>query len=255
MTDSQNQRITSEYGIRRFLQIISFNRIIMKLIKSILKSIWFFIRKCLLHIRMLLSEFYVQIFILVSLGVLCCFINKFICGAKIDVLKLLGSLLTIMVGLFVYKAQKRVLNWDIRNRLICEFDEIYRHLQRNSEVLDAIKNITSAKKVSVMHIEKLKIVINQTFTDEELLKNMSKKYTRIVFPLSVKMRNYNISVDCLEEALKGNNKKSFGYYLDEMIEITASLQKWIHDESKENLVYKVKCKPESRRKLIYDGRW
>ena len=222
---------------------------------KLIKCIWFFIRRCVLLVRMLLSEFYVQLFILASLILSCCFINSFIDEAKIDVLKLLGSVLNIMVGLFVYKAQKRVLNWDIRNRLICEFDEIYRHLQRNSEVLDAIKNITFAKKVSVMHIEKLKIVINQTFTDEELLKNMSKRYTRIVFPLSVKMRNYNISVDCLEEALKGNNKKSFGYYLDEMIEITASLQKWIHDESEEILVYKVKCKPESQRRLIYDGRW
>lgn len=222
---------------------------------KLLKKIYFGIRTCWLWIKMLWSEFYVQIFILFIMLLLYILINRFICVRQDDLLKLLGSVLTIMVGLFVYKAQKRVLNWDIRNRLICEFDEIYRHLQRNSEVLDAIKNITSAKKVSVMHIEKLKIVINQTFTDEELLKNMSKKYTRIVFPLSVKMRNYNISVDCLEEALKGNNKKSFGYYLDEMIEITASLQKWIHDESKENLVYKVKCKPESRRKLIYDGRW
>lgn len=243
---------------------------------KIIMSIWFFVRRCWIWIKMLWSEFYVQAFVLGALVLVYYFIakdidvspeqvgtvqeclndiQKFFNNTQTDFLTLFGSILTIMVGLFVYKAQKRVLNWDIRNRLICEFDEIYRHLQRNSEVLDAIKNITFAKKVSVMHIEKLKIVINQTFTDEELLKNMSKRYTRIVFPLSVKMRNYNISVDCLEEALKGNNKKSFGYYLDEMIKITASLQKWIHDESEEILVYKVKCKPESQRRLIYDGRW
>ena len=224
----------------------------MKLVESVnshMRSSW-------LWIKMLWGEFNVQIFILGIIMLFSLFIDKCVSTAQVDYLELLGSVLAIMVGLFVYKAQKRVLNWDIRNRLICEFDEIYRHLQRNLEVLSAINDaINTEQKVSVMHIEKLKIVINQTFTDEELLKNMSKRYTRIVFPLSVKMRNYNISVDCLEEALKGNNKKSFGYYLDEMIEITESLQKWIHDESEEILVYKVKCKPESQRRLIYDGRW
>lgn len=224
----------------------------MKLVESVnshMRSSW-------LWIKMLWGEFNVQIFILGIIMLFSLFIDKCVSTAQVDYLELLGSVLAIMVGLFVYKAQKRVLNWDIRNRLICEFDEIYRHLQRNLEVLSAINDaINTEQKVSVMHIEKLKIVINQTFTDEELLKNMSKRYTRIVFPLSVKMRNYNISVDCLEEALKGNNKKSFGYYLDEMIEITESLQKWIHDESEEILVYKVKCKSESQRRLIYDGRW
>lgn len=205
---------------------------------------------------MLWSEFYVQIFILFIMLLLYILINRFICVRQDDLLKLLGSVLTIMVGLFVYKAQKRVLNWDIRNRLICEFDEIYRHLQRNLEVLDAMnKSLIGDQKVSVMHIEKLRIVINQTFTDEELLKNMNKKYTFMVFPLNVRMRNYNITVNCLKEALEKNKKDLFKSYLNEIIKITEKLQESILKDSDEKLVYKIVCEPRPPRVLVFDGNW
>ena len=223
---------------------------------KLLKKIYFGIRTCWLWIKMLWSEFYVQIFILFIMLLLYILINRFICVRQDDLLKLLGSVLTIMVGLFVYKAQKRVLNWDIRNRLICEFDEIYRHLQRNLEVLDAMnKSLIGDQKVSVMHIEKLRIVINQTFTDEELLKNMNKKYTFMVFPLNVRMRNYNITVNCLKEALEKNKKDLFKSYLNEIIIITEKLQESILKDSDEKLVYKIVCEPRPPRVLVFDGNW
>ena len=223
---------------------------------KLLKKIYFGIRTCWLWIKMLWSEFYVQIFILFIMLLLYILINRFICVRQDDLLKLLGSVLTIMVGLFVYKAQKRVLNWDIRNRLICEFDEIYRHLQRNLEVLDATnKSLIGNQKVSVMHIEKLRIVINQTFTDEELLKNMNKKYTFMVFPLNVRMRNYNITVNCLKEALEKNKKDLFKSYLNEIIKITEKLQESILKDSDEKLVYKIVCEPRQPRVLVFDGNW
>ena len=223
---------------------------------KLLKKIYFGIRTCWLWIKMLWSEFYVQIFILFIMLLLYILINRFICVRQDDLLKLLGSVLTIMVGLFVYKAQKRVLNWDIRNRLICEFDEIYRHLQRNLEVLDAMnKSLIGDQKVSVMHIEKLRIVINQTFTDEELLKNMNKKYTFMVFPLNVRMRNYNITVNCLKEALEKNKKDLFKSYLNEIIKITEKLQESILKDSDEKLVYKIVCEPRPPRVLVFDGNW
>ena len=223
---------------------------------KLLKKIYFGIRTCWLWIKMLWSEFYVQIFILFIMLLLYILINRFICVRQDDLLKLLGSVLTIMVGLFVYKAQKRVLNWDIRNRLICEFDEIYRHLQRNLEVLDAMnKSLIGVQKVSVMHIEKLRIVINQTFTDEELLKNMNKKYTFMIFPLNVRMRNYNITVNCLKEALEKNKKDLFKSYLNEIIKITEKLQERILKDSDEKLVYKIVCEPRPPRVLVFDGNW
>lgn len=223
---------------------------------KLLKKIYFGIRTCWLWIKMLWSEFYVQIFILFIMLLLYILINRFICVRQDDLLKLLGSVLTIMVGLFVYKAQKRVLNWDIRNRLICEFDEIYRHLQRNLEVLDAMnKSLIGDQKVSVMHIEKLRIVINQTFTDEELLKNMNKKYTFMVFPLNVRMRNYNMTVNCLKEALEKNKKDLFKSYLNEIIIITEKLQESILKDSDEKLVYKIVCEPRPPRVLVFDGNW
>lgn len=113
-------------------------------------------------------------------------LGKFTTLTNDDLLRLIGGVLAIVFGLFVYKAQKRVLNWNIRNRLICEFNEIHRHLQRNLEVLETMKkNKESDKKVSVMRVEKLRITINQTFTDDELLRNMSKECTYVVFPLCV----------------------------------------------------------------------
>lgn len=222
------------------------------------ESFCFRIRKCWVLLKMFWSEFCVQAIIIGLILLLNFILNKFTEHGinETDFLKLLGSVLTIMVGLFVYKAQKRVLNWDIRNRLICEFDEIHRHLQRNLEVLDAIKDSMSVtKKVSVIHIEKLRIAINQTFTDDELLKNMSKKYTYMVFPLSVKMRNYNITVDHLKEAWKENKKILFESYLDEVIVITQKLQEKIYDDSKAKLAHKIKTEPGPTRTLIYDGKW
>ena len=240
---------------------------------KIIMSIWLFVRRCWIWIKMLWSEFYVQAFVLGALVLVYYFITKdidvspeqvgtvqeclndiqkFFNNTQTNFLTLFGSILAIMVGLFVYKAQKRVLAWDIRNRLICEYDELYRHLQRNLEVLNAIK---IDRKVSVLHIEKLRIAISQTFTDGELMRNMSKKYTAIVFPLSVRMRNYNITVDCLKEALKENKKALFKSYLDEIISVTEVLQKDIDKDSKKKLVHEVSCKEEDKKVIIYDGKW
>lgn len=240
---------------------------------KLIKYLWFGIKKAWLWLRMLWSEFYVQsgilliifmLYLLKSASTESLLVKKFELISPLKIIleqvafsKLLGGILTIMIGLFVYKAQKRVLNWDIRNRLVCELNEICRHLQRNLEVLNAI-DTDSNKKISVMHIQKLEIVINKTFTDEELLKNMNKRYTAIVFPLNVRMRNYNITVNYLKSALEENKKELFEFYLTEIISGTINLHKRIADDSVNILVNKIdkivdQC--NLYKKNIYDGEW
>ena len=63
---------------------------------------------------------------------------------------LLGNIIAIIIGLFIYKAQRRILPWDIIERLNCEFKEITRHLERNFDVLVAID--TTKGIPSIMHI-------------------------------------------------------------------------------------------------------
>ena len=77
----------------------------------------------------------------------------------------------------------------------------------------------------------------------------------MVFPLNVRMRNYNITVNCLKEALEKNKKDLFKSYLNEIIKITEKLQESILKDSDEKLVYKIVCEPRQPRVLVFDGNW
>lgn len=162
---------------------------------------------------------------------------------------LCGSIIAIIIGLFVYKAQRRILSWDIRNRLICEYQEIYRHLGKNLEVLESI-NIDEGVP-SILHIKKLKIDDHTTLTDGEIMKHISKEYTAIVYPMTICTRNYNITVECLEKAIDFKNKELFQQYLEEMKGATNRLQSLIAEDS-----LKFGCDlnhtDKKTRKIIYD---
>ena len=235
------------------------------------KVCWFYVKKVWLWISMLFNEFGIQGFVLI-ISCLAYFVAKSLfpdiceCTSESndDLLTFLGGIIAIMAGLFVYKAQKRLLCWDIRNRLVCELKEMYRHLQRNLEVLKQMD--VSMGKPSAMHIEKLRIDDHKTLTDEEIMKNMSKKYTYLVFPLTVRMRNYNITVGYLEKALKDGQTNLFVSYLKEMKSITESMQRKIDKDAKEILVYDIikalqredsenNCINKKKRTIIYDGIW
>ncbi|MBR5540882.1 MAG: hypothetical protein IKU64_00770 [Bacteroides sp.] len=199
---------------------------------------------------MVFGEFYMHILILFLLLLICYVVDVFTGVCYVEMLKPIGSILAVMVGLIVYKAQKRVLTWNIRDRLICELKEMYRHLDKNLEVLEVMQQ--SEEKPSMMHIDKLKIDDHMTLTDAEIMKNMSKKYTAIVFPLTIRMRNYNITVDYLKTSLEENNKVLFKSYIEEMVSITKRVKEIIYKDSMEYLVYDVIKELESEEKKEQD---
>lgn len=203
-----------------------------------------------MYIKMVFGEFYMHILILFLLLLICYVVDVFTGVCYVEMLKPIGSILAVMVGLIVYKAQKRVLTWNIRDRLICELKEMYRHLDKNLEVLEVMQQ--SEEKPSMMHIDKLKIDDHMTLTDAEIMKNMSKKYTAIVFPLTIRMRNYNITVDYLKTSLEENNKVLFKSYIEEMVSITKRVKEIIYKDSMEYLVYDVIKELESEEKKEQD---
>ena len=218
------------------------------------KDIW-------LLTRIYCSEFTLHIIVLSLVGLIIYVVQKFVCISELNIIKILGSVLAVMIGLFVYKAQKRVLSWDIRNRLICELDELYRHLQSNLEVLELMS--VSKGKPSMMHLEKLRIDDHKTLTDAEIMKNMSKKFTSLVFPLTIRMRNYNITVDYLKKALEGNDKVLFERYINEMKAITINLlvnieydtnRYILHDVKKAYIEEKKNEKGKTELKHVYESR-
>ena len=203
-----------------------------------------------MYIKMVFGEFYMHILILLLLLLICYVVDVFTDVCYVEMLKPIGSILAVMVGLIVYKAQKRVLTWNIRDRLICELKEMYRHLDKNLEVLEVMQQ--SEEKPSMMHIDKLKIDDHMTLTDAEIMKNMSKKYTAIVFPLTIRMRNYNITVDYLKTSLEENNEMLFKSYIEEMVLITKRVKEIIYKDSMEYLVYDVIKELESEEKKEQD---
>ena len=162
------------------------------------------------------------IVILLSIGILYspCIKNN-------ELTKLLGSIIAIVIGLFIYRAQRRILPWDVLKRLNCEFKEITRHLERNFEVLESIQ--TTKGIPSLIHIKKLKIDDHTTLTDSDILKNIPSSLTSKIYPMTIRIRNYNITFQCLERAIKFKNATLFDKYLQEIKIITKVLQKDIYN--------------------------
>ena len=135
----------------------------------------------------------------------------------------------LMLGLIVNRAQKRLLISQIVNRVSGELLEIYRHLGANLEVLDKID--TEVGVPSLLHIKKLEITKYSSLSDGETLRNIDNKHNQIIFPMTVRVRNYNLNVDILVEHLKspGRNKAVFNEHLEGIRETTVGLQSKIEE--------------------------
>lgn len=203
---------------------------------------------CWIWIKMIWSEFKLSFIIFAILFILMLITYK----GNSEIFKLCGNVIIVIIGLFIYKAQRRVLLWDIRNRLICEYKEIYRHLTKNLEVLESIDIEQGIP--STMHIKKLKIDDHTTLNDGDIMKNLSKEYTSIVYPMTIRTRNYNITVDSLEKSTEFNDKELFKKYLNEMKESTTRLQTLISMDA-----LKLGCDfnhiEKRSREIIYDKSW
>mgnify|MGYP003312556384 CR=1 FL=1 len=147
---------------------------------------------------------------------------------KDKLITLFGNIIAIVIGLFIYKAQRRILPWDIIERLDCEFKEMTRHLERNFDVLESID--TTQGIPSVIHIKKLKIDDHTTLYDNDILKNLPISLAQKIYPMTIRVRNYNITIDCIENIITSKDTTLLNDYLKEIKIVTKILQKDIYND-------------------------
>ncbi len=135
-----------------------------------------------------------------------------------------GTISAVLLGLIVYRAQKRVMLYQIVNRISGELSEIYRHLGENMNVIECI-DLTKGVP-SQLHIRKLAITKYSSLSDEETLRNLDKKHNKFVFPMTVMVRNYNINVEIINEFLQSPNltEPILREHLQGILEVTESLR-------------------------------
>lgn len=186
--------------------------------------------------------------LLVMISIILCNME---CEYGKEIINFLGSIITITIGLFVYKIQKRTLPTIILERLCCEFKEINRHLGRNLEVLNSIKINNGIP--SLMHIKKLKIDDHTTLTDNDTLKNINASCTKVIYPMTIRIRNYNITVEHLEKIIEEQNKNMIETYIEELKKITQKLQKTISQTIQKLENYDMDIEEDSKTpNIIYD---
>lgn len=174
-----------------------------------------------------------------------------------DILRAWSAIGAVLLGLIVYRAQRRLLIYQIVERVSGELSEIYRHLGANLEVLE---KIDSSKGVpSLLHIRKLEITKYSSLSDESTLKNLDKRHNKIVFPMTVRVRNYNINVDAIVEYLKSSDKKeeTFKDYMAGIVYATKDLRIKI-EECLEEMDVKMalqRSNPPYTKSIIYDASW
>ncbi len=139
-----------------------------------------------------------------------------------EILSFIGTICAIVLGLQVYRIQNRILISQIVERVSGELEEIHRHLRANKRVLD---KLNKEKVPSLSHIRKFAITKYSALSDDVLLRNLDKTHNKIIFPMTVRVRNYNISVSTMEEYLKSGSceKDIFEKYVNNMINITNKL--------------------------------
>lgn len=175
---------------------------------------------------------------------------------KSDVIRLAGSIGAVVLGLWVYRFQRRLLLTQIVDRVSGELVEIYRHLGANLVVLNQLDSLNGIP--SLLHIRKLEITKYSSLSDNDVLKNLNQYHNQIIFPMTVRIRNYNINVQQIVDYLQSHwpNEKIFNEYRQGIIEVTENLQIQIKEcldclEVEKNL----KTKKSDTKKLIYDKSW
>lgn len=174
-----------------------------------------------------------------------------------ELISFLGTISALLIGLIVYRAQNRLLISQIANRVAGELIEIYRHLGANLEVLDKIEPTKGVP--SILHIKKLGITKYSSLSDEMALRNLDKQHNQLIFPMTVRVRNYNINVDTIVEYLKSPDKKqeTFSEYKNNIYLATKTLQKHIKEclekmDVNIELPYSQCCDTTM---IIYDAQW
>ncbi len=173
-----------------------------------------------------------------------------------ELISFLGTISALLIGLIVYRAQNRLLINQIVNRVAGELIEIYRHLGANLEVVDMIDSTKGVP--SILHIKKLGITKYSSLSDEMALRNLDKQHNRIIFPMTVRVRNYNINVETIVKYLKSSNKEQviFNEYKNNIRLATITLQNYIKECLKEMDVNieLPNCKSDTTT-IIYDAKW
>lgn len=172
-------------------------------------------------------------------------------------LRFVGTIGAVGLGLFVYRQQRQLLLTQIVSRLSAELEEIYRHLGANIVVLNMIE---SSKGIpSLVHIRKLEISKYSSLSSEDVLKNLDKYTNKIIFPLTVCVRNYNMHVQTIVKYLHSGspNEDTFNEYKDQMIQVSNDLCDDIKKCLDNMMVrYHLDEKRESKtKKIIYDKKW
>lgn len=175
---------------------------------------------------------------------------------KSDVIRLAGSIGAVVLGLWVYRFQRRLLLSQIVDRVSGELAEIHRHLGANIVVL---KNIDSSNGIpSLLHIRKLEITKYSSLSDNDVLKNLNQSHNKIIFPMTVRIRNYNINVQEIVDYLQVHwpNEKIFNEYKQGIIEVTENLRTQIQeclDSLQINII--LEENKSDTKKIIYDKNW
>lgn len=167
-----------------------------------------------------------------------------------------GTISAVLLGLIVYRAQKRVMLYQIVNRISGELSEIYRHLGENMNVIESI-NLNKGIP-SQLHIRKLAITKYSSLSDEETLRNLDKKHNKFVFPMTVMVRNYNINVEVINEYLQSSSlKKSIlKKHLQGILKVTESLRVQIENCFKTMVIEEELPIREKKLKwILYERSW
>lgn len=172
-------------------------------------------------------------------------------------LRFVGTIGAVGLGLFVYRQQRQLLLTQIVSRLSGELTEIHRHLGANIVVLNMID---SSKGIpSLVHIRKLEISKYSSLSSEDVLKNLNKHYNKIIFPMTVCVRNYNMHVQIIVKYLQSEslNEVTFNKYKSQLIQVSNELRENIK-ECLDNMVviYHLDEELKSNTKsIIYDRKW
>jgi hypothetical protein len=131
-----------------------------------------------------------------------------------DWLQLITPIITVISGVLVYYWRKHVDRKAVEKQSLYVFDkesqDIYRHITRNIDVLNAIiESIKDNTIPSIMHFEKLKINESSFIFSQDFLSQISYDKIDILERLRVQLRNRNIES---ENTIKYIKSGRYSYY-------------------------------------------
>lgn len=222
----------------------------------IILAVIFMCVRCSRLARRYWIDFGVPILIVLTVGLFTYFLCKWLGIGNGEWLRFMGTISAVLLGLVVYRAQKRVLSIQIVKRVSSELEEIYRHLGENINVINSID--LSKGVPSQLHIRKLEIAQYSLLSDEETLRNLDKDDNKLIFQMMVKVRNYNINVEIVNEYVKSEKHKLeiFQNHKKGLLDVTKSLQEEIKECSSAMELNIELSNVETRdRDIIYEKEW